>query len=99
MSQEAGPGRLEGPLDTSSMEWLEHCEAVSLVKKYIRTLWSAGDLAAQAVLQNACEARSKLSAQRAHRLREHIEQIWKTQRHEIAEALRAAEDGSTTGTH
>lgn len=98
MRQKTGPGRLEGPLDTSSMEWLDHCEAVSLVKKYIRTLLSPGDLAAQAVLQNACEARSKVSAQRTHRLREHIEQVWKTQRHEIAEALRATEDGSTTGT-
>lgn len=38
-------------MDTNSYEWLQRCEAVSIIKRYIRTLWRDGEEAARNELQ------------------------------------------------
>ncbi len=69
-------------MDTSSWEWLEECEARSLVKQYLITLMAAGEAQAVEDLKTAMAARAEVSKAREQNLRARIQNIWKTQRQE-----------------
>ena len=83
-------------MDTSSWEWLEECEARSLVKQYLITLMAAGEAQAVEDLKTAMAARAEVSKAREQHLRARIQNIWKTQRHELAQELAATESVNTT---
>jgi len=52
-------------MDTNSYEWLQRCEAVSIIKRYIRTLWRDGEEAARHELQTTYDLYREVSEQRA----------------------------------
>lgn len=77
-------------MDTNSYEWLQRCEAVSIIKRYIRTLWRDGEEAARHELQTTYDLYREVSEQRATRLRELVQQIWRAEKSALADEVSLA---------
>lgn len=75
-------------VDRSGTEWIRYCEAVSAVKRYLRTRRDQGKEAAVDEFESFCQVfREKAGPAREQSLRDSFCLIWRHERHALAEVV------------